>query len=101
MHEKLRIALDAAKASRELYCADCLVVWHELCAVEPELTDAILELGLDEPVAAQWVCQLGKDARISARRRQRRSTLPCVTWSGESFRRPRPCGCELSNSSLS
>ena len=61
MHEKLRVALDAANASREAYCVDCLVVWHELRAAEPELTNAILEMGLDEPAAAQWVCQLGKE----------------------------------------
>lgn len=61
MHEKLRVALDAANTSREAYCVDCLVVWRELRAVEPELTDAVLEMGLDELAAAQWICQLGKD----------------------------------------
>jgi len=61
MHEKLRVALDAANTSREAYGADCLVVWRELCAVEPELTNAILEMWLDEQAAAQWVCELGKD----------------------------------------
>jgi hypothetical protein len=61
MHEKLRVALDAANTSREVYGAGCLAVWYELRAANPELTDAILETGLDEPAAAQWVCQLGKD----------------------------------------
>lgn len=62
MHEKLRVALDAAHTSREAYCADCLVVWHELRAAEPELIAAILEMGLDELAAAQWVCQPGRNA---------------------------------------
>lgn len=61
MHEKLHTALDAANTSRDAYRADCLVVWRELCAAEPELTDAILEMWLDEHAAAQWVCELGKD----------------------------------------
>lgn len=61
VHEKLRVVLDAASASRDVYRADCLVVWRELCAVEPKLTDTILETGLDELAAAQWVCQLGRE----------------------------------------
>lgn len=61
MHEKLRVALDAAHTSRAAYCADCLVVWQELRTTEPELIAAILEMGLDEPAAAQWVCQPGRD----------------------------------------
>jgi len=61
MYEKLRVALDAANTSRDAYSADCLVVWRELCAAEPELANAILELWLDERAAAQWVCEFGKD----------------------------------------
>lgn len=61
MHEKLRVALDAANTSYAAYCANCLAVWHELRATEPELIAAILEMELDEPAAAQWVCQPGRD----------------------------------------
>lgn len=66
MHEKLQIALDAANTSRETYCADCLAVWRELCAIEPELPHAILETGLDELEAAQWVCRPGRDGKSLA-----------------------------------
>lgn len=61
MYEKLRVALDVANTLREAYCADCMRVWHELCVAEPELTDAILGMGSDEPAAAQWVCQLRRE----------------------------------------
>jgi hypothetical protein len=61
MYEQLQVALDAANTSRDAYSADCRVVWRELCAAEPELANAILEMWLDQRAAAQWVCALGKD----------------------------------------
>lgn len=64
--ERLQDALAAANASRASHDSDCLEVWHELRAIDPELTDAILEIGLSESEAALWICLHGRDGESLA-----------------------------------
>lgn len=52
----LRLALDAVVTTENEYSSRCLVVWRELKAADPVLAKEILQLGFDEPTAAQWVC---------------------------------------------
>ena len=64
--EKLRDALAKANASRAAHDKDCLGVWRALGEIDPELTDAVLEIGLSESEAALWMCLHGKDGESLA-----------------------------------
>lgn len=55
--EALRLAIASAAKAQKLYVEQCANVWHALKAADPEVADAISDLGLDEKRAAAWVCR--------------------------------------------